>query len=268
MRQQRRKKFIPKTIRAGFFWGTVLFLVIHYRRILNLILAFPLGEMGGYLLRGDTEQAVLSFGGYIHDLVSSGLFWRWVYFVLTLILLIWLLLFTLKQHRKERNELDIDVSDRKIQIPPLPKLPKLAAIQKYVPKLPALPKQENIVLENAGSQRFSDRARVKTKLVLGNAHYVSFEALQTGKRLEFEVPKSLFEAWEEQAVGVLSYTEVFHEKSPVYVFEGFEQEKPPAEVETVTDDRIKELRTYKKLLDEGLITEADYEAKKRQIIEL
>lgn len=283
MRKRRSRGALTKSLRFGIFWGFLIFLLVSYRRIINLILAFPLGAMMSYAIGGDVNRAVYVLGDYLHsDLGTSGLFWRYVYVAVTVMLLRWLVQYLLKQLKASKEEDDLEAvleSPKASQIrKPKFSLPaSLAGLQKpeVLSKIPAFQKSEAPLVDSPIKevsvneeilpmeepkplQRVEVPARVKTKLVLGQACYVSFEETVSHERREFELNKALFDQLEEQQLGTLSYSRLGDE----LIFTGF------AAHQVEVDKRVKELRTLKGLLDEGLINEEDYEAKKRQILEI
>jgi len=281
MRKRRERGMIAKSFRFGMFWGFLIFLVINYGRIIDLFLAFPLGTMFSYFIGGNPDGAVQALGAYLHeDLAASGLWWRYLYVAVTVMGLSWLVQYLFKQLKASKEEelegLESEPISEKVPKPAftIPKWPKswrpsaLPVFQKSEMPLPVAPKDERAP-EPAGPLHVSSLARVKTKLVLGHACYISFEEVESGARREFEVPKAVFENLNEQVMGTLSYSQ----SGPSRLFGGFVPEAAKvqladAPVELEVDGRVKELRTLRGLLDEGLITEEDYDVKKRQILEL
>lgn len=282
-----KKRMISRAVRYGFFWGALIFLLTNFNGLWELFLAFPISQMVSYLLQGDGNAAFLEFGSFVYFLVNGGLFGRFLFLVLITILFIWILLFVFSQLKNEKKAEAFENPRQKaawhLKLPKWEQLPKLPNLSKYKPTLPVLPKEAP---DFPNPQLLSSKAWVKTKLVLGHVCYGSFQ-LEDGSRIEFQLPKEEFQGLLEQESGQLSYIM----RDGAYEFANFVPDrkvsaevkpisepepdvKVPEKAETISqpapevDERVKELRTLKSLLDEGLITEDDYEAKKRQLLNL
>ncbi|MCL1950355.1 MAG: SHOCT domain-containing protein [Turicibacter sp.] len=292
-RQQRKQRPMRRAFKRGLFWGTIIFLLTHYRRLLDLILSFPLREIGSAFITGNGNQALWEFGGFIARIVYSRIFERYLYVAVTTTLLFWIFPFIMSQLKKGKDE-DARFMEGFDPIPPEDEVelveekePQAAKTEDVEPPIPA-----------PISKTHSSRALIKTKLLLGSQHFASFELIETAGRFEFELDKRIFDQLREQETGTLLYTEVPKPYGLTQVFNNFIQDVPfsapdPAieeklaetpvpidpEVEFETapsaaaiklyeDKRVKELRILKALLDEGLINADDYDLKKRQILGL